>query len=379
MCKERFNNTKGITLIALIITIVVMLILVAVTINIAINGGIFSYAGKAAQDTKKSIQDEQGIARGIINGKTIDEYVNGDSGGETLYDLYEAGTLKIGDFVNYTPTSDSYSVAARDSGQLDSQDFSTQDFTWRVLNVDENTTLLISSAPTNTSIEFKGHVGYENYEDVLNNTCRALYSNAELEAEARSINIQDINNLVGNSAINQYKYLCELGEETVALNGIYKPGNWVNTNNGVSVTSSDKYEIPLTKIELKDIADALIEESIELATEPELIEDLLLGDPEVLAAQSNYRIISGGYGGTYMYFVASKSATVNSSKVTWYGIVVGMGYMHNAYEKLCQSDGSEYSSQSLYLRPVVAIPSNTSTSKVNKVDNGTITEWRPAV
>ena len=53
------NNKKGITLIALIITIIVMLILVAVTINMAVRGGLFGYASNAAQETKTAIKDEQ--------------------------------------------------------------------------------------------------------------------------------------------------------------------------------------------------------------------------------------------------------------------------------------------------------------------------------
>ena len=52
------KKNKGITLIALVITIIVMLILVAVTITIAVNGGLFDYAGRAAQDTETKKQEE---------------------------------------------------------------------------------------------------------------------------------------------------------------------------------------------------------------------------------------------------------------------------------------------------------------------------------
>ena len=47
------RRQKGITLIALIITIIVMLILVGVTINVALNGGLFNTASTAAQKTEK--------------------------------------------------------------------------------------------------------------------------------------------------------------------------------------------------------------------------------------------------------------------------------------------------------------------------------------
>jgi len=53
------NKNQGITLIALVITIIVMLILVAVTITMAVNGGLFDYAKKAAADTNTRIAEEQ--------------------------------------------------------------------------------------------------------------------------------------------------------------------------------------------------------------------------------------------------------------------------------------------------------------------------------
>ena len=53
------NNKKGITLIALIITIIVMLILVGVTINVALNGGLFEKAEIATKETEeKAILEE---------------------------------------------------------------------------------------------------------------------------------------------------------------------------------------------------------------------------------------------------------------------------------------------------------------------------------
>ncbi|MGN1301072.1 MAG: hypothetical protein ACI4U9_00855, partial [Clostridia bacterium] len=72
--KDRQNN--GITLIALIITIIVMLILVAVTINMAINGGLFENAGKAVGDTKNAINQEQQFIDDIM-----EEYFGNSSGG----------------------------------------------------------------------------------------------------------------------------------------------------------------------------------------------------------------------------------------------------------------------------------------------------------
>lgn len=53
------NNQKGITLIALIITTIVMLILVGVTINVALNGGLFQKAETAKTQTQKEVEKEE--------------------------------------------------------------------------------------------------------------------------------------------------------------------------------------------------------------------------------------------------------------------------------------------------------------------------------
>ena len=65
MNKEK-NTAKGITLIALVITIIVMLILVAVTISMALNGGLFGYAKDATTKTKSKMEAESQLASGRI-------------------------------------------------------------------------------------------------------------------------------------------------------------------------------------------------------------------------------------------------------------------------------------------------------------------------
>ena len=78
---------NGITLIALIITIIVMLILAGVTINIAVNGGLFKQAQNAAELTNQAAQQEQETINNIVD--QMGNYVNGtgestnNSGGNT--------------------------------------------------------------------------------------------------------------------------------------------------------------------------------------------------------------------------------------------------------------------------------------------------------
>ena len=77
--KNKMKEQKGITLIALIITIIVMLILVIVTINMAVNGGLFAQAKDAANKTNLSqIQEALLVKKAEIiasptNGGTVPE------------------------------------------------------------------------------------------------------------------------------------------------------------------------------------------------------------------------------------------------------------------------------------------------------------------
>ena len=50
------KNQKGITLIALIITIIVMMILVAVSVTVALQSGLFRATSKAARDTREKAE-----------------------------------------------------------------------------------------------------------------------------------------------------------------------------------------------------------------------------------------------------------------------------------------------------------------------------------
>lgn len=73
---KELKINKGITLIALVVTIIVMLILVGVTISVAINGGLFDQAGKAVGKTKNSINEEKNINIDSI----IEKYVQNEDG-----------------------------------------------------------------------------------------------------------------------------------------------------------------------------------------------------------------------------------------------------------------------------------------------------------
>lgn len=74
------KENKGITLVALIITIVVMLILVAVSVNILIKSNLIGVAEKTTEGYKKASEDESKGSKIVIGGveySSVDEYLNG--------------------------------------------------------------------------------------------------------------------------------------------------------------------------------------------------------------------------------------------------------------------------------------------------------------
>ena len=78
---------KGITLIALIITIVVLLILAAVAISSITNDGILSYAQNAAKDYNQAVKNEQSMLQ------EYEDYLTGINGGFEAYTVGQEVTI----------------------------------------------------------------------------------------------------------------------------------------------------------------------------------------------------------------------------------------------------------------------------------------------
>ena len=248
--KSKLEKQKGITLVALVITIIVLLILAMVSIKIAIDGGLTT---KASDATKQHIiaSEEEAIQTGyaayqielakgenatnptdpriegakvtlkgedwnIIFTKTNNEYElkkdgtvklikEGNDSTESAYITprtevtYKGKTLKVGDYVNYdegtgyTWTTDSTKGTGGD-GNLTSKTYTTEDMSWRVLGLDENGNLeLISDKQTSEYLYLKGKAGYYNGEEQLKEMCDALYGKGTKALSARSVTDDDIN------------------------------------------------------------------------------------------------------------------------------------------------------------------------------------------
>ena len=85
------KTQKGITLIALIITIIVMLILVGVSVSVALNTGLFKAAQGAAKNTEAERRNETALSNGTVTvGNTTDSIQN-------IVNSYKGGTAGGGE------------------------------------------------------------------------------------------------------------------------------------------------------------------------------------------------------------------------------------------------------------------------------------------
>ena len=241
------KKQKGITLVALVITIIVLLILAMVSIKIVMDGGLITRTSKA-KDThtieaekeaiglgyseyQMALANKENVTKPTIKGATVtskgedwnvaftktnNEYELKKDGTITLTkqgngstttvgwtdngdDTFTKGdvTVKVGDKVNYDEGKDySTIVTAIKSGHTDDQTFKTDDLNWRVLGINTKGEIeLISDNPTSSKLYLGGEIGYLNAEEVLNNLCKKLYGQGTYATGARSLNAEDINKL----------------------------------------------------------------------------------------------------------------------------------------------------------------------------------------
>ena len=135
--------------------------------------------------------------KGTVDGKTYTKNVTATV--NQYKNEINLDEIQIGDYVNYTydidSASSSYTLESKYSGYSSNQTIAqTTGLTWKVLNVDkENDTVdIISTNPTSSTVTFANILGYNNGPYLMNEICKAQYSNKTLGVNARSINLLDM-------------------------------------------------------------------------------------------------------------------------------------------------------------------------------------------
>ena len=153
---------KGITLIALVVTIIILLILAGVTLNMALSGdGLFSKARNAADKYKKAQKDEEELISDI--GK-------------------EMNSEYVGAFVTgYTPKNNSCTITGEQSGTGSDQiiETSKEELKWKIWDYDGTTLRIILDRPTTQTLTLKGANGYNYGVWAVNEICRKCFGQYE--------------------------------------------------------------------------------------------------------------------------------------------------------------------------------------------------------
>ena len=283
--------------------------------------------------------------------------------------------VQIGDSVNNTyGTASSYSLASTYSGYSSNQTIAqTTGLTWKVLNVDkENDTVdIISTNPTSSTVYFKNILGYNNGPYLMNEICKAQYSNKTLGVEARSINLLDMEKHLtadGIKARNAYQYnssTAKYGTTKTYTSSTKYPSLYANQKGaGPNITAANASTISQPNISKDNFIPDPYEESKPIVpkdtTEPTTSSTYGTGSP-LTVTQTAYMIAidNTNYGTAYSilasstwFWVAARHVHADSSHA-FFGLRVartGTGGSTMFY-----SDGGANDS-SLALRPVVSLP-----------------------
>ena len=302
---------------------------------------------------------------GTVNGTTYTKEVS-VTVNQFKNSILENINIKIGDSVNYTyDSAGSYSLSSTYSGYSSNQTIAqTTGLTWKVLNVDkENDTVdIISTNPTSSTVTFANILGYNNGPYLMNEICKAQYSNKTLGVNARSINLLDMEKHLtadGITARNAYQYdssTAKYGTTKTYPSNTKYPSLYANQKgagpNVSSITPSD-----ITK------GNDPYEESKPIATtEPTTDNTSGTGNPlTVTQTYYNISIDNTNYGtastvlanGT-PFWVAARYVSTYSSYAT-FGLRYAYANASGCY--VFGSDGNTHG-YGYALRPVVSLPSS---------------------
>ena len=261
---------------------------------------------------------------GTVNGETSSKAVS------VTVNQYSS-KYKIGDYVNYTyDTASNYVLTSATCGSSSNPAEGipqTSGLKWRILNIDETkgTVELISENPTDTSVYFSGILGYNNGPYLMNEICKAQYSNKTLGVEARNINLLDMEKQLtaaGIAARNAYKYNSDTAKygttKTYTSNTKY-PSLYVGQK-GAGPNVAEANANTIAQPDITKGNDPYEESKAIATTEPTTDNTSGTGNPlTVTQTYYNISINSTNYGDAYKvlsnstwYWVAARCVFTNS-------------------------------------------------------------------
>ena len=356
--KKILKNTKGITLVALVITIIILLILAGISISALTNTGIFQKAKDAKQKSDDAALDQN---------TKLDEYENElDKYLPKQNENSLAKAVKVGDYVAYKPDEPDNNALTTLKTNLKNYSGASDNTTnsaiarekglkWRVLDVDETTgqVRVISATPTNKSIRLEGYNGYNNAVKLLDDVCSTLY-NSKLATKVQNLKIEDIQDKMKEKDYS--KLYSEYGKPPIPPERKKYPSilaqeknQKVNGKEGtLDLSKQDNY------INQTDVLEA---NSLELKTT--VWAKIGENGPEVLTADDfegdDGQIYSDMFCKDYTYWMSSRCVNATSGIAGFFVRYVNSGYVIalSLYGSYDYGESSDYA-----FRPCITLNSN---------------------
>ncbi len=214
MKKIKKFREKGITLVALVITIIILLILAGVTINTALSeNGLFRMAKKAVNEYQESEKQEQTALDSISEEMEKISIDYNDYVGAYVTGYYPKTRIK----------DDPYTIGINTSGHTQAQDFITEEgIKWRIWDYNKytKTIRLISSKPTDTKLTLNNATGYNNGVWAINEICRQCYGSDKKGVTVANLKRSDIQK-VSTYDYTNYKHKPDEWEENQTEGTVY--------------------------------------------------------------------------------------------------------------------------------------------------------------
>ena len=166
------NKEKGITLIALIITIIVMLILVGVVVTVVIQSNLLGTAKTAGDKYKTAYENESNMSEVTINGEkyaSIEDYINNNpmSSIKIKMEVTHEDTAVTADGTNIKsiehgapiPVGYSYVTGEKNTGVVIQDDDTSDQFVWVPVLQNQKIKIEIVAEDTITSVELLDPTG----------------------------------------------------------------------------------------------------------------------------------------------------------------------------------------------------------------------------
>ena len=403
------RNKKGITLIALVVTIVVLLILAGVTISLLLDENGIITKSKDARNANRAgaIKEEITLwkadkfaadngagshesmddflarlkTRGLISDEDIatikdtrklqvgKETIVFPSDAKTLVQAFKDNEIKVGDYLNYNDYVDetkTCTTLTNENGWADQKYTATKNTYWQVLGLDSTgeKLMLISQSPIKKEMKtddtaedwektpylvLKGAYGYVNCKTILNNIS-GIYSTSLGTAE--SLTIEEINRLIGGITVDyENNAVYSNADKTTSIGG---------TTNKTSYTYKEGNYSPKSYIEKTTqtagetiSADYYYYSWGDLTVSDTLKTILFSGKTEDANFAKSYWLASSGVGVSFdnAYFGPG---------------VVDSGYVNSDYG-LFYSNG-KWNAYGLAVRPVVYLNSEITVEDLHVID-----------